>query len=79
MHLGNLGNQIVLKSQKSFGKIKWVKAENVKKEIWLPKREERNSKAKREYHSLDRKYIRGDLYITRIIDEGIKKDDARLR
>lgn len=79
MHLGDLGNQIVLYSQKSFKKIKWIESESVKKEIWYPKRQKRNDQAKKAYFSLDRKYIKEDLYITRIIDEEIKKDDVRIQ
>ena len=79
MHLGELGNQIVLKSRNSFDKIKLISTEEVKKEIWLPKKEARNFKAKKAYHSIDKKYIKGDLYILRILDEEIKRDDARLR
>ena len=79
MHLGELGNQIVLKSRNSFDKIKLIRTEEVKKEIWLPKKEARNFKAKKAYHSIDKKYIKGDLYILRILDEEIKRDDARLR
>ncbi len=79
MHLGELGNQIVLKSRKAFDKIKLIKTEEVKKEIWLPKKEARNSNAKKAYHSVDRKYIKGDLYILKILDEEIKRNDARLR
>ena len=79
MHLGELGNQIVLKSRQSFERIKLTGAEEVKKEIWLPKKEARNIKAKKAYHSIDKKYIKGDLYILRILDEEIKRNDARLR
>ncbi|MCR5846964.1 MAG: DUF3990 domain-containing protein [Lachnospiraceae bacterium] len=79
MYLRNWGNQIVLKSLKSFEHIKWISSETVEKEIWLPQREKRDSIARNAYHSINREYIKGDLYIVKIIDEEIKKDDARLQ
>ena len=80
MKLGELGNQYVLISKKSYERIKWIGSEEVKKEIWLPKRQERDSKARAVYRKTDKeKYIKGALYITRILDEELKRDDPRLR
>ena len=80
MKLGELGNQYVLVSKKSYERIKWIGSEEVKKEIWLPKRQERDSKAREVYRKTDKgKYMKGALYITRILDEELKRDDPRLR
>lgn len=80
MKLGKLGNQIVLKSKKSFEKIEWVKAEQVSKEMWYPKKEKRDSEARKAYVSEDKmRYVKGALYITKVLDEEIKKDDPRIR
>ena len=79
MGLGDLGDQIVLKSKKAFEKIRFLDAEEVDSSIWYPKRTMRDEKARAAYRSSDRKYTRGDIYIVRILDEEIKRDDARLQ
>lgn len=80
MRLGDLGEQIVVKSMKAFDSIKYLDSEIVDDRIWYPRRKARDDKARADYHSTDKmRYIRGDLYITRIIDEEIKKDDVRLQ
>ena len=79
MMLGDLGKQIVLKSEESFKRIKWLSAEAVSKDLWFPKREIRDRKAREKYYSLDKnKYVKGALYITRVLDEEIKNNDERL-
>lgn len=80
MHLGKLGQQIVLKSEKAFKQISFVGAEIAEAHEWFAKREMRDRTARRDY--LDSKKngrIRNDLYITYFLDEEIKADDARLR
>ncbi|MCR4617751.1 MAG: DUF3990 domain-containing protein [Lachnospiraceae bacterium] len=80
MHLGKLGEQLVLKSKRSFECIKWCDSEIVPREIWLPLREGRDKKARKKYFSVDKQtYVKGALYITKILDEEIKNDDTRLR
>ena len=79
MRLGDLGEQIVLKSRKAYEHIEFTGSEEVDHLVWYPKRAERDKSARKAYHSADRGYVRGALYIYRIIDEGIKKDDVRLR
>ena len=79
MMLGDLGNQIVLKSEESFKRIKWLSAEEVSKDVWFPKREIRDRKAREKYYSMDKiKYVKGALYVTRVLDEEIKNNDERL-
>ncbi len=79
MKLGELGEQIVLKSKITFEMIKWVEANETRKEIWLPKKERRDYQARADYKAISlEEYQKGDLYITKILDEEIKKDDARL-
>ncbi len=80
MQLGNMGNQIVLISRQSYDHIRYTGYEEVDSSIWYPKRKARDDKARKDYHSTDKNgYIRGDIYITRILDEEMKKDDARLQ
>lgn len=80
MHLGKLGQQIVLKSQKAFEQIHFVGYEVAESDIWYQKKMLRDQKARREYFDVERnKRERGDLYITQILDEEMKPNDVRLR
>ena len=80
MRLGNLGEQIVLKSKRSFDMISFVRTEETDSRIWYQLKKARDDKARREYSSVDKMgYVRGAIYITRIIDEEMKPDDERLQ
>lgn len=79
MYLGNLGEQFVLISKKAFERIKFVQADLAEQETYYPKKKGRDEEARRTYFD-SRKMRRNkdDLFITQIIDEGIKEDDKRL-
>lgn len=80
MHLGKLGEQIVLKSRRAFDRLTFTGYEFVSKEVWYPKKESRDRKARQEYFDLDKnRYQKGDLYIISMIDGEMKADDVRLR
>ena len=80
MKLGDLGEQIVLKSRQSFDRIEYLDSEEVDSRIWYPRRKARDDEARREYYSVDKmRYVKGDIYITRIIDEEMKRNDERLQ
>ena len=79
MHLGELGEQTVLKSRKAFDHISFQGSEEVDSIIWYPKRMMRDEKARRAYHSADKAYVRGAIYMLSIIEGGLKKDDVRLQ
>lgn len=80
MHLGNLGEQIVLKSQKAFENIRFQKQEYVASGEWYARKAARDSAARYEYFHAERaNYKKGDLYITQILNEEMKADDLRLR
>lgn len=79
MHLGNLGQQFVLKSKSAFERIKFVGFEVAESSAWYAKKILRDKTARREYFSVERnKRLRGDLYIMQIMDEEIKPNDPRL-
>lgn len=79
MKLGHLGEQIVLKSPNAFDQIRFCDCQMVDCKEWYPKRRHRDDEARKAYYDLDKnQYIRGDLYITRILDEEMKADDPRL-
>ena len=80
MHLGKLGQQIVLKSKEAFDRIHYVGNEVALHIEWYAKKQLRDKTARREYFNTERnKRKRGDLYITTILDEEMKPHDPRLR
>lgn len=80
MHLGKLGQQIVLKSRKAFDRIEYLGFEVADWDEWYGKKMKRDKSARREYFSKERnKRQRGDLYIMQIMDEEMKNGDSRLR
>ena len=80
MHLGKLGQQFVLKSKQAFERIQFLGYEVAEREQWYAKKMARDHAARREYFDVERnRRKRGDIYITQILDEEMRSDDARLR
>lgn len=80
MHLGNLGQQFVLKSQKAFDEIQYIGNEIALCDEWYSKKENGDKSARRDYFDTEKnKRQRGDIYVTQIMDEEMKSDDLRLR
>lgn len=79
LQLGNLGEQIVLISQKAFDNIRFINAEKAFANEWYPRKIERENNARNMYFT-DTKMERqkGDLYISQIIDEDMEANDERL-
>lgn len=79
MKLGQLGEQIVLKSKKAFEQITYIGNELVDAEIYYMKKAEREREARREYRKGKKeKADINELFILDIMREGIKNGDARL-
>ena len=79
MHLGKLGQQFVLKSEKCFERIQFLGYELAESSEWYSKKMLRDRTARREYFDVERnKRERGDIYIVRIIDEEMTTDDLRI-
>ena len=80
MHLGKLGEQIVLKSRRAFDAIAFCGSVKVSAEDWYVRKQQRDLVARKKYADMDvRKYIKDGIYIIQILDEEMKKDDLRLR
>jgi len=82
MFLGNLGEQVVLMSDKAFAAIVHTGHQKVDGKIYNPKRALRDKQARDEYLSSGRKasvFSSDDLFIADIIRGGIKNDDARIQ
>lgn len=79
LRLGMLGEQYCLVSQKVFTEIEYVGNEYVDSEEWYPRKMLRDMYARQGYRNMEKEeYRKGELYITKIIDEEIKKDDLRI-
>ena len=79
--LGNLGEQIVIKSKKAFENLKFENHELVDGELYYEKRKKRDSKAKETYLR-EMKYNKinsEDIFLIDIIREQVKQNDKRLR
>ena len=79
LRLGMLGEQYCLVSQKAFTGIEYVGNEYVDSEEWYPRKMLRDMYARQGYRNMEKEeYRKGELYITKIIDEEMKKDDLRI-
>ena len=80
MRLGTLGEQIVLLSEKSFGKIDFMESETVDYNIYYEKRQKRDKQAREAYAaSKNIQQIKDNIYILDIIREDMQNDDPRLQ
>ena len=77
MRLGKLGEQIVLKSQFAFSKIKYVGFETAPKDQYYVLRKARNDDANQTYLEIQEEDADG-LYIQDILRGGISNDDPRI-
>ena len=77
MRLGKLGEQIVLKSQFAFSKIKYEGFEYAEKDRYYVLRKARDDEANKMYYKIQEEEQDG-LYIQDIIRGGIKNDDPRI-
>lgn len=80
MRLGKLGEQVVLKSEKSFSQIRFIDAKAAAAEIYFEKKSIRDRDARRAYR-LSRKEAENinELYMLDIMREEIRNGDPRLR
>lgn len=80
MTLGELGEQVVIKSRKAFDRLRFIGAVPAENETYYPLRSTRDRRARDEFRreksggaALD------DIYIIDIVRNGWKNDDTRLR
>jgi hypothetical protein len=77
MRLGKLGEQIVIKSQYAFSKLKYEGFDVAEKDIFYVLRKARDDEANQLYLDMLEKESDG-LYIQDIMRGGIKNDDSRI-
>ena len=79
LKLGDLGEQIMLRSEKAFDRIEYTGSSSVSSAEWVLRKQARDNHARQEYRRMNKEnYISGELYMIRIIDEGVEPDDTRL-
>ena len=80
MKLGNLGEQIVLISEKAFNNIRFISNSPADAQIYYKKKKERDKQARKKYRETKNiENLKNELFILDIIREGIKQNDPRLR
>ena len=80
MRLGDLGRQVMVRSERAFSRLAFVGADRALRSVWLPRREQRDREARERYFNRERNTRqRGDLFIAQIIDEEMGPGDERLR
>ena len=81
MELGELGEQIMVKSQKAFSLLKYTGSEPVDGDIYYVKRLKRDREARAQYLQKERHGARrpDDVFMLDILREEMKRDDARLQ
>lgn len=80
MLLGGMGEQIVLKSSKTFGMIEYKGYTDAINSDWYSLKARRDLSARQQYNMMRREpWRRGETYILQIIDEEISDEDERIR
>ena len=80
MHLGKLGEQIVLISQKAFENIRYISCSPAEAQIYYPKKKNRDRQARREYRmSKQIDELENEIYMIDIMRKGMTGNDSRLR
>jgi uncharacterized protein YjaG (DUF416 family) len=79
MKLGNLGEQIVIKSKKAFELLLFEKAERVDGNIYFNRRKERDDKARMDYLKKERvgKMDTDELFLIDILRQELKQNDIK--
>jgi len=78
LQLGKLGEQIVVKSEEAFSRLRFAGYSIAEHHLYYPRRKSRNDGAESEYAGLQEKNDFRGLYLNTIISERIGNDDARL-
>lgn len=78
LRLGNLGEQIVLISEKAFSQLIFLGVEETKADIYYPLREKRNNKARSDFYESKTADIQEDDIFLSDILKGIENNDPRL-
>ena len=78
LRLGKLGEQVVIKSQEAFGRLKFAGFSTAASALYYPRRQARNDSAGREFGELLSKNDFTGLYMNAILAQRIGNDDERI-
>lgn len=76
MHLGQLGEQICLKSKNAFDNIRYIKNEKASSEKYFPKKIKRDKIARHQYNNIHDDF--SSLYLIDIMRNKVEPNDKRL-
>jgi hypothetical protein len=80
MYLGKLGEQTVLKSERAFEQIRFIRSEAADYEVYYPKRSARDKKARLAYRNERvRQSAVDSVFLVDILRERWESDDSRIR
>lgn len=77
MHLGNLGEQIVIKSRKAFNRLTFLGYEIAEQEIYYKKRQIRDDDARNAFRK-EKEQVTEGIYMIDVIRQGWRNEDVRL-
>ena len=78
LRLGKLGEQVVIKSQEAFGRIRFTGFSTAASALYYPRRQARNDSAGREFEELLSRNDFNGLYMNVILAQRIGNDDERI-
>jgi hypothetical protein len=78
LRLGKLGEQVVVKSQEAFGRIRFAGFSTAASALYYPRRQARNDSAGREFEELLSRNDFNGLYMNAILAQRIGNDDERI-
>ena len=78
LRLGKLGEQVVVKSQEAFGRLKFTGFSTAAAALYYPRRQARNDYANREFDDLLSRNDFNGLYMNTILAQRIGNDDERI-
>ena len=78
LRLGKLGEQVVVKSQEAFGRLRFAGFSAAASALYYPRRQARNDSAEREFEELLSKNDFNGLYMNAILAQRIGNDDERI-
>ena len=79
MKLGKLGEQVVLKSRRSFSQLKYSRAILADNQIYYPKKAARDRSARESFREERTNTVLEGIYVIDIVRNNWKNDDPRLR
>lgn len=79
MRLGKLGEQVVLKSRRSFSQLKYSRAILADNQIYYPKKAARDRSARESFREERTNTVLEGIYVIDIVRNNWKNDDPRLR